>query len=580
MIRINIFLILFCLVLFSCENATEQSANQTIDVQFGYEMNSRSKAVNKTPAAVVMTIKQGATTIHQDLKLPVTNFNGNIVTQPFALKVGNYSITDYKIVNAGDTVIYATPVEGSTAARLVTDALEINFTVSANGNTVIKPEVLDVEAFTPEEFGYPSGGFAIVPTFHFLISVNLFNTTTGAYQLTDAQVEVKSGNSIDFNEAIGATTKAIEVRDEDSTYTLKVTKTGYLDWIKTYTNTEMKAFDGKDAGETPLQVVLQKDPNYGLVSTFAGSTQGYADGTGVNAKFFNPYGIDVDASGNIYVVDLNNHKIRKITPAGVVTTLAGSTQGFADGNGSNAKFNTPTSLEVDAAGNVYVMDFNNHRVRKITPSGDVTTIAGSGVAGFVDGVGTSAQFNYARGLAIDGAGNIYIGDTGNYRIRKITPAGVVSTLAGSSTQGLVDGNAGNARIMDCFELTVDGSGVVYFTDGHTVRKLTPSGDVTTIAGSSQGFADGNGTSAKFNTPTGIDIDASGVLYVMEQYGQRARRISTTGDVISLAGTGVAGSTNGEGSVAQFSYARGIVVDHNGHIYIADEGNNRIRKISF
>ena len=265
--RIYILTLLYLVVLFSCENATEQSANQTIDVQFGYEMNSRSKAVNKTPAAVVMTIKQGATTIHQDLKLPVTNFNGNIVTQPFALKVGNYSITDYKIVNAGDTVIYATPVEGSTAARLVTDALEINFTVSANGNTVIKPEVLDVEAFTPEEFGYPSGGFAIVPTFHFLISVNLFNTTIGAYQLTDAQVEVKSGNSIDFNEAIAATTKAIEVRDEDSTYTVKVTKAGFKTWSKTYSNAEMKTFDGKDAGETPLTVVLEKETNLTINAT-------------------------------------------------------------------------------------------------------------------------------------------------------------------------------------------------------------------------------------------------------------------------------------------------------------------------
>uniref|UniRef100_UPI003743F19A hypothetical protein n=1 Tax=Psychroflexus aurantiacus TaxID=2709310 RepID=UPI003743F19A len=233
----------------------------------------------------------------------------------------------------------------------------------------------------------------------------------------------------------------------------------------------------------------------------AGSTSGFADGTGRSAQFSKPYGVAVDASGTVYVADYNNHRIRKTTPAGVVSTLAGSTQGFADGTGSSAQFSKPYGVAVDASGNVYVADFNNHRIRKTTPAGVVSTLAGS-TSGFADGTGSSAQFSKPYGVAVDASGNVYVADFNNHRIRKTTPAGVVSTLAGS-TQGFADGTGSSAQFNYPIGVAVDASGTVYVADAnnHRIRKITPAGAVSTLAGSTYGFADGTGISAQFANPT-------------------------------------------------------------------------------
>jgi len=173
------------------------------------------------------------------------------------------------------------------------------------------------------------------------------------------------------------------------------------------------------------------------ISTFAGSgTQGSADGTGINASFYQPTGVAADASGNIYVADFRNNLIRKISPAGLVTTLAGSgAQGSANGTGVYASFYQPTSVAADASGNIYVADDGNHLIREISPAGVVTTLAGSGVQGLANGTGIAASFNNPQGVAVDASGNVYVADYGNNMIREITPAGVVTTLAGSSTPG-------------------------------------------------------------------------------------------------------------------------------------------------
>ena len=201
------------------------------------------------------------------------------------------------------------------------------------------------------------------------------------------------------------------------------------------------------------------------VSTLAGSTYGYTDGTGTSAQFNNPIGVAVDGAGNVYVADRYNHRIRKITTSGVVSTLAGSgTSGYADGTGTSAQFSNPTGVAVDGAGNVYVADQVNHRIRKITTSGVVSTLAGSGTSGYTDGTGTSAQFNYPTGVAVDGAGNVYVADQGNHRIRKITTSGVVSTLAGSGTSGYTDGTGTSAKFSYPTGVAVDGAGNVYVAD--------------------------------------------------------------------------------------------------------------------
>ncbi|WP_438422712.1 cadherin domain-containing protein [Aquimarina macrocephali] len=326
--------------------------------------------------------------------------------------------------------------------------------------------------------------------------------------------------------------------------------------------------------------VLESGDEALRVRTLAGNgTHGFTNGTGTSAQFSTPIGVDVDSNGNIYVADRNNNVIRKITPAGVVSTFAGSTFGYADGTGTAAKFHAPYGIAIDANDNIYVGDYINHRIRKITPAGVVTTLAGSGVVGSADGTGTAAQFNEPYGLDVDSNGNIYVADYGNNRIRKITPAGVVTTLAGSSS-GFADGTGTTAMFKAPHDVAVDNDDNVYVTDGfnHRIRKITPAGVVTTFAGTNQGFADGTGTQARFNTPEGITIDNSGNLYVTDRSNNCIRKITSTGVVSILAGSNDFGFVNGTGATARFRQPAGITVNASGVFYVTDESNHSVRKI--
>ncbi len=323
--------------------------------------------------------------------------------------------------------------------------------------------------------------------------------------------------------------------------------------------------------------------NGGVVTTLAGSgTPSFADGTGSSAQFNLPYGVAVDSSGTVYVGDASNNRIRKITAAGVVTTLAGSgTAGSADGTGSSAQFNYPTGVAVDSSGTVYVGDRTNNRIRKITAAGVVTTLAGSGTAGPADGTGSAAQFNQPNSVAVDSSGTVYVGDLYNQRIRKITTAGVVTTLAGSGTAGSADGTGSSAQFNFPNGVFVDSMGIVYVTDwtGNRIRKVTAAGVVTTLAGSgTAGSADGTGSAAQFNHPNGVAVDSSGTVYVGDDGNYRIRKITAAGVVTTLAGSSTAGSADGTGSAAQFNTPAGVAVDSSGMVYVADIYNYRIRKI--
>ncbi len=282
-----------------------------------------------------------------------------------------------------------------------------------------------------------------------------------------------------------------------------------------------------------------------------------------NTNFDTPRGVAVDAAGNVYVADVDRSKISKITPGGAVTTFAPA----------NASF----GVAVDAAGNVYVSDGSSHRILKITPNGTAGTLAGSN-QGYADGPGTTAQFNLPWGVAVDAAGIVYVADALNNRIRKIAPDGTVSTLAGS-TQGFADGQGANGLFNLPTGIAVDASGNVYVTDNgnYKIRKISGSGNVTTVAGSTVGYADGSAATAQFYSPYGVALDVNGNIYIGDDANNVIRKITPDGNVTTVAGS-IYGYADGQGANAKFGNVKGVAVDAGGIIYAADSGNGRIRKV--
>jgi hypothetical protein len=320
---------------------------------------------------------------------------------------------------------------------------------------------------------------------------------------------------------------------------------------------------------------------------FAGQT-GSTDGTGSAARFDDPFGVAVDSAGNVFVADEYNDEIRKITPSGVVTTLAGSPgqYGSSNGTGSAARFGYPAGVAVDSTGNVYVADTYNDEIRKITPSGVVTTLAGSaGQYGSNNGTGSAASFDLPQGVAVDSVGNVYVADTVNNEIRKISPSGVVTTLAGSAWQtGSSNGTGSEASFAEPSGVAVDSAGNIYVGDAwnEEIRKITPSGVFTTLAGLvyQSGSNDGTGSEARFAFGGGVTVDSVGNVYVADEYNGEIRKITPSGVVTTLAGLAYqSGSSDGIGVAARFDDPMGVVVDSMGNVYVADAYNDEIRKIT-
>ncbi len=286
--------------------------------------------------------------------------------------------------------------------------------------------------------------------------------------------------------------------------------------------------------DTANNTIREIDTN-GVVSTLAGEpgSHGSRDGTGASARFWAPFGIAVDTNGTVYVADTGNNTIRKITTNGVVSTLAGLAghPGSNDGHGPSARFRNPWGVAVDAAGNVFVADMSNDTIRKIRPDGTVYTFAGqAGTIGSIDGFGNDAQFNNPFAIAVDSADNVYVADSANDVIRKITPSRAVSTLAGlAGNVGNTDGSGSTARFWNPQGLVVDNAGNIYVADtgNDTIRKITPMGAVTTFAGvpGVSGTADGEGKDARFNGPGGVTADGVGVIYVADTNNHAIRKIA-------------------------------------------------------
>lgn len=407
--------------------------------------------------------------------------------------------------------------------------------------------------------------------------------------------------------------------------------------------------------------VVRKIAPDGTVSTLAGlpGAHGHADGKGTQARFAAPSGVAVDRDGNVYVSDTQDATVRRITPDGDVTTVLGAATpeglpapggpgtigltrpaGMAfddagnlyvadahtvrkvlpdgsvtvlagragvteiqDGPALQASFLSLEGLALDAAGNVYVVDsgvvllnrFTNTflqaaAVRKIGTDGMVTTIAGAtgtslpDVMGYADGVGTAARFSFPEGLGIDDAGNLYIADRGNHVIRKLSPDGKVTTVAGTpKVAGSEDGDASTARFNSPAAVVpaTDGSLYVSESANHTIRRVVPGDGVTTVAGAAprSGSSDGTRTSALFNGPLGLARDVSGTLYVADTGNQTIRRIGTDGMVTTWAGAaGQSGNANGPGSIARFNGASDVATDKKGNVFVADTFNSLVRRI--
>jgi serine/threonine-protein kinase len=321
--------------------------------------------------------------------------------------------------------------------------------------------------------------------------------------------------------------------------------------------------------------------NSQTVTTVAGSSPGYLDGVGTASQFNGPAGVAVSADGSLFVADRINHRIRKISSSGVVTTFAGNgVAGFSDGIGTAAQFNYPMNLAFDQSGNIVVADSNNHKIRKITQTGEVTTIAGN-VSGFADGTGTAAKFNYPEGVAVDNSGNVFVTDTGNSRIRKITSTGVVTTLAGSDAFGFADGVGVLAKFWSPSGIAVDASGMIFVAEkqNNRIRKITQGGVVTTFAGNgTSGSVDGVGITAQFSTPFSLALDATGNVFVTDAANNRIRKITSAGMVSTFAGSSQ-GYLDGIGTAARFFYPLGISIATDGTVFIGESGNSRIRKIT-
>src|SRR6185503_18129919 len=317
-------------------------------------------------------------------------------------------------------------------------------------------------------------------------------------------------------------------------------------------------------------------------------TAGYADGAGIGATSFNaPSGAAADASGNVYIADAGNNVIRKYSVSShAVSTFAGSgTAGSANGTGTAATFNHPTGIAIDGSGNLYVADQNNDLLRKITPAGVVTTLAGTaGAPGSTDGAGTAAKFNLPYGVAADGSGNLYVADYNNNKIRKVViSTAVVSTFAGSGSAGSANGTGTAATFNKPTGVACDASGNVFVADqqNNMIRKITTSAVVSTFAGATtSGATDGTGTAARFNKPTSVTLDASANVYVADQSNNTIRAITSAAVVSTLAGLHTSGgSADGPGSNATFYNPVDVTADNFGNIYVCDAFYNLIRTVA-
>lgn len=323
-----------------------------------------------------------------------------------------------------------------------------------------------------------------------------------------------------------------------------------------------------------------------MVSSFAGNgIMGFANGSLPEASFANPMGIAADGTGNLYIADSHNNVIRKISPNGQVSVLAGSgLEGHEDGKGKTASFFYPECLATDKNDNVYVSDTHNNLIRKITPDGTVSTIAGGlGNSAKNSQVGNILRLDNPTGIAVDSRGNIFVADYENDVIRKINTDGSNSVFAGKiGHPGSSDGRGQEASFYLPWGIVIDSANNLYVSDSYNnlIRKISPDGTVLTIAGKkAKGSTNGPGKMASFLHPAGIALDGSGNLFVADVGNQKIRKITPDGWVSTYAGNGQRGCINNRDTLASFNKPYGLTIDKMGNLFVVDFLNNVVRKIS-
>ncbi len=333
-----------------------------------------------------------------------------------------------------------------------------------------------------------------------------------------------------------------------------------------------------------------------IITTVAGNgTAGYSGdgGQATDAELYYPSGITTDAAGNLYIADYSNNRIRMITTAGIISTLAGNgTQGY-NGDGSSAtdaELYHPSDIAFDDKGNLYIAEVGNNRIRQINTLGIITTVAGKDTSGFSGdgGQATAAKLQTPSGIAFDADGNIYIADAGNNRIRMINTLGIINTQVGNGAFGFNGdgGQATAAKLGYPWGVTFDAAGNLYIVDqsNNRIRKVNTAGIISTVTGTgTQGYSGdgGQATVAELNNPWEVTFDAIGNLYIADLGNNRIRTINTAGIISTIVGTGTLGYSGdgGQATAAKLNNPTGIVLDITGNLFIADEYNQRIRKVT-
>ncbi|MEI9972609.1 MAG: hypothetical protein WDO73_11440 [Ignavibacteriota bacterium] len=338
--------------------------------------------------------------------------------------------------------------------------------------------------------------------------------------------------------------------------------------------------------DTSHHCVRRVDPN-GVITTIAGTGIGGFGGDGgpaTSAQLHFPYGLAVDTNGYLYIADLDNNRVRRVSPAGIIDTYAGNgNQGSSGDNGpaTRARMLSPRNVLVDAAGNLYISEFSGHRIRKVTPQGVITTVAGTGVAGLRGdgGAATAAQMAFPAGMAMDRAGSLYIADSQNQRIRQVVPSGQIVTFLGGSTPG----GSSSVTLLTPIAVATDSAGNLFVGDASpSVHEYSTAGKWSVAAGMSAGGFSGDGgpaTSARLTLPLDLTVDASGALDIADQH--RVRRVNNKGVIVTVAGAdyqfGI--GDGGAALAAELYQPAGVSLDTAGSLYIADTSTNRIRKVS-